>query len=391
MSEIKKNDVINIEFDNKVKLFKKGLSNLNVISNWEDGKLKKFNSGIDLMVFLYKDIVKKANDGSITEEFLNINFSIGYELFNLKERVRYVKCDVDDVVDAKNIDSNDRFFHSFIQDNIGDEFFDSLVYVIKETFSEFESKYDYFNSNKKLDSLEQELIEVVLSEESFVVNLLLQSKIKMINKLFFKIFPPFTKNNEWVIDGKIDLIKRIISHLEESLTEDKQLVPFSTFIFFSKSITISKSTSDKYCIDLIKMYVKKLKELGCTYIPQSLKDRYPKVTFKVDIQKLQNHLSKLLDFQGESLKTALECNEIDSPILFSCQLNVFVYFFHPSENDLFIKGTKLTEIEDWLAFYFVRVNKKGKKFLLTKSMCHKILSNKKHKPQLNHKKITHFK
>ena len=81
MSEIKKNDVINIEFDNKVKLFKKGLSNLNVISNWEDGKLKKFNSGIDLMVFLYKDIVKKANDGSITEEFLNINFSIGYELF----------------------------------------------------------------------------------------------------------------------------------------------------------------------------------------------------------------------------------------------------------------------------------------------------------------------
>ena len=67
------------------------------------------------------------------------------------------------------------------------------------------------------------------------------------------------------------------------------------------------------------------------------------------------------------------------------------HLFHHSQNDLFVEGTTLTDIEDWLAFYFVRVNKKGKKFLLTKSMCHKILSNKKHKPKLNHKKITHFK
>jgi hypothetical protein len=387
MNEIKK-------FDDNVKFFKERLTQLNVINDWEDGKLEKLISGSDLILSLFNDVLDKVNDGSILDEVLKIRLSSVSELFNLKESVRYVQGDIDDVVNvinAKEFDLNINPSLLHYTGSVYNKFFDNFLIVIFETFNEIKSKNDFYKRNEKLDSLEDELQAGLLSEESLVVNVLLQSKIKLIEKLFSDIFPSFIKSNEWIIEDKIDLIKKIISHLETTLMKDKQLVPFSKFTFFSKSITISKSTSDKYCISLIKMYVQKLKDLGCIYVPKSLKDRYPKVTFKVDIQKLQNHLSKLLVFQGESLKTALECNEIDSPILFSCQLNVFVYFFHHSQNDLFVEGTTLTDIEDWLAFYFVRVNKKGKKFLLTKPMCHKILSNKKHKPKLNHKKITHFK
>ena len=361
--------------------------------NWEEGKLKTFLSTIDLGFSIYTNISEKSEKGTIDDEFLKIFQSIGFELFNLKERVRYILPEgADKVVSISGNTEhlNNKFFTPFIQNEIGDEFSENLQFVISEVLSEFTDKYNHFEINDKLDNLEDELVKNQISDSSFLVNFLLFSKIEMIDRLFSKIFPPFMKNNEWLIEDKIDLIIRIVTHLEGSLKEDKQLVPFSTFSFFGKSITISKSTSDKYCIFLIKMYVQKLRGLGCEYTPNSFKKIFPKVQFKVDVIKLQQHLLKYVTIEGGELETALNCKEVFNPIYFNHQQNTFVYFFHYKKSGLFVDGTKLTDVEDWIAFYFVGINDNGEKTPLSKTMCHKILSNSKHAPKRNHTRIPMF-
>jgi len=235
----------------KINEFRIFVTKLSDKYNWEEGKLKTFLSTIDLGFSIYTNISEKSEKGTIDDEFLKIFQSIGFELFNLKERVRYILPEgADKVVSISGNTEhlNNKFFTPFIQNEIGDEFSENLQFVISEVLSEFTDKYNHFEINDKLDNLEDELVKNQISDSSFLVNFLLSSKIEMIDRLFSKIFPPFMKNNEWLIEDKIDLIIRIVTHLEGSLKEDKQLVPFSTFSFFGKSITISKSTSDKYCI-----------------------------------------------------------------------------------------------------------------------------------------------
>lgn len=393
MGENEKSNIDINKIINKTKKIKKGLNALSIKNEWEKGKLEKIISGTDFFVSLLRNLATKAEENSLDEEFFNLHHVIIYELFNLKENIRYNQKNFDTVTETTNSKNNilhNESFSSFFENKLVDEFSENLQFVISEVLSEFTDKYNHFEINDKLDNLEDELVKSQISDSSFLVNFLLSSKIEMIDRLFSKIFPPFMKNNEWLIEDKIDLIIRIVTHLEGSLKEDKQLVPFSTFSFFGKSITISKSTSDKYCIFLIKMYVQKLRGLGCEYTPNSFKKIFPKVQFKVDVIKLQQHLLKYVTFERGELETALNCKEVFNPIYFNHQQNSFVYFFHYKKSGLFVDGTKLTDVEDWIAFYFVGTNDNGKKIPLSKTMCHKILSNSKHTPKRNHTKIPMF-
>ncbi len=200
MGENEKSNIDINKIINKTKKIKKGLNALSIKNEWEKGKLEKIISGTDFFVSLLRNLATKAEENSLDEEFFNLHHVIIYELFNLKENIRYNQKNFDTVTETTNSKNNilhNESFSSFFENKLVDEFSENLQFVISEVLSEFTDKYNQFEINDKLDNLEDELVKSQISDSSFLVNFLLSSKIEMIDRLFSKIFPPFMKNNEW--------------------------------------------------------------------------------------------------------------------------------------------------------------------------------------------------
>ena len=60
--------------DKKVSIFKKHLSDLNIINNWDDGKLEKFYFTIDFISSVFKNFNEKIDNDTLDDEIENLSF-----------------------------------------------------------------------------------------------------------------------------------------------------------------------------------------------------------------------------------------------------------------------------------------------------------------------------
>ncbi|MBC8306948.1 MAG: hypothetical protein H8E55_65715 [Pelagibacterales bacterium] len=359
-----------------IKLFKKKILEFGK-KHWDKDKFDLILNSINKIEGFINRVSYLRVTGQLDTAANILIQSVIYELFNLQEKIVYVsskKNEIKFAKDRRKIESTLSLFSASLEKEIGNDFQSKVLLVVNNVIND---KYDKFGYLKRIMSepeLEEESARNLLSR-NLIIHGLLSIKIDLIDELFSKVFPPTFKSNKWLLNKESDVIVKIIEHLETSLDKDKQLVPFSTFLFFNYSITISKETADKYCMALIWMYVKKLESLGCNYKPKSFIDRFPRVQFEVDTEKVIIHLKKVLNIENGNLHDVIQCKPFAQPIEFIGKQNSLVYLFNNIDS-LFVKETKQVQVAKWLSYYFVAINKNGDKKPLTFSNTKKILSKR---------------
>lgn len=95
--------------------------------------------------------------------------------------------------------------------------------------------------------------------DNYLINLLVNFKIYLIDGLFPDLIDLYVKTNNLGINNKADLISNMIGHYENSLRKNKQLNCFQSFILGDIRFNICKKTSDHYAREIILVLKSKLK------------------------------------------------------------------------------------------------------------------------------------
>ncbi|MBT7815102.1 MAG: hypothetical protein HN566_00005, partial [Polaribacter sp.] len=323
-------------------------------------------------------------EGKVARKLELLENSVIHELCNLDEMILEVNERKDEITLSNDVLTTELINSSSIK-YLGKQNSDKLFQLVKESFFKFGLFFLSSTESKEFNN-EDELgfLNEFAFSSNILISLLLFFKIKMIDESFSMIFRNFTEKNKWCITDDIDLLKKIISHLESSLTDKNQLHPFSCFDLFDYSISVSKETSDKYCLALIRMYVKKLKDLGCDYNPESLQEEFPSVFFNASVNRLSKHLLNEIDIVKGDLISVLNC-EYKGKVYFRGASNRLIYFF--KEKKLFKNNPDKKVIAKWIQSNFVQIKKDGKKQPLSFRLCEDVLTKKDKEPSIKNRVV----
>ena len=95
--------------------------------------------------------------------------------------------------------------------------------------------------------------------DNYLINLLVNFKIYLIDGLFPDLIDLYVKTNNLGINNKADLISDLIDHYENSLRKNQQLSCFQSFILGDIRFNICKKTSDNYAREIILVFKSKLR------------------------------------------------------------------------------------------------------------------------------------
>lgn len=352
--------------------------------NWVQEKIDSFDFALKWFEMFAHHCVNLQKEGKASRKLELLENSVIHELCNLDEMILEVNERKDEITLSNDVLTTELINSSSIK-YLGKQDCDKLFQLVKESFLKFGLFFLSLTESKGFnDEDELSFVNKIAISPNILISLLLSFKIKMINESFSVIFRNFKERNKWCITDDIVLLKRIISHLESSLIEKRQVHPFLCFDLFDYSISISKETSDKYCLALIRMYVQKIDDLGEEFNPESLKENFPIVKFNVSVKKLSQHLQKEVDIEKGDLLSVLNCDYEDK-VYFRGASNRLIYFF--KEEKLFKNNPDKKVVAKWIQSNFVQIKKDGENQLLSFRLCEDVLTKKDKAPSIKNRVV----
>ena len=352
--------------------------------DWVQEKIDNFDFALKWFEMFAHHCVNLQKEGKVARKLELLENSVIHELCNLDEMILEENERKDEITLSNDVLTTELINSSSIK-YLGKQDCDKLFQLVKESFLKFGLFFLSSTESKEFnDEDELGFLNEFAFSSNILISLLLFFKIKMIDESFSMIFRNFKEKNKWCITDDVVLLKRIISHLESSLTDKRQVHPFSCFDLFDYSISISKETSDKYCLALIRMYTQKIDDLGGEYNPESLKENFPSVKFNVSVKSLSQHLQKEVDIVKGDLLSVLNCNYEDK-VYFSGASNRLIYFF--KEKKLFKNNPDKKVIAKWIQSNFVQIKKDRKTQPLSFRLCEDVLTKKDKEPSIKNRVV----
>lgn len=242
---------------------KKSLNKLEVDYDWVEGKKETLLSYFSIPL----DIIKELSDEELfLKHSSRLHHSIIIGLFELEPLI-YCNNEKKDTVlklserEAFFKDSFNKLYFTSAKKSIQENFDTVVAYELSNYMALINDEMKYCSKVQPKEELENTVKESLLSDH-LLINFLLKIKLNSIEKQFDALIKPYLLSNQWLIEDRVLLIKKLINNLQKGLLPDKLIQPLENMLMFGYGVHTSKATSDNYLKKLISIYNSKLESLG---------------------------------------------------------------------------------------------------------------------------------
>jgi hypothetical protein len=283
--------------------------------DWVDGKKETLLSYFSTS----NEIINELSDVNLLLKHKSRLYnSLIVELFELNIQIYYNNGEEDIALklterDILVMDSTNKLYFSFVIKSAQEDIDSIALYELNNFITQL---IDKFNYQSKVQS--KELIEVTTNDnllsDHLIIDFLLKIKLNSIEKQFDKLLMPLLISNEWLIEDKIVLIKKLINNLQKGLLIDRQVQALDNLLLGGYRFKISKATSDKYLKKLINIYNYKLEGLGATSVLTKISKNGSVEDNRIDTglasDVIRNYFMRLNN-KNKKLKTILSKEDIE--------------------------------------------------------------------------------